>query len=349
MNNIRANLMKAVPLFAVLALVIAPAAAFAQSAAGCSPSNSGVYFADVTGDGKVDAIVVNKTGIIVRRSDGTQFLENEVWSNVPFYGSDPSGNAYVFFADVDGDGRADAIAVNPNGITVRRSDGKRFRENEDWTREGYFGVDQFGRLNVHFADATGGHKADAIVVNKDGVTVRRSDGGKFRRNERWTNEPYYGERGTYFADVDGDGKADAIVVNRNGITVRRSDGTRFLPNETWTNEGYHRERTSSRYYFADVDGDGRADLIIVGPDGIIVRLSDGTQFGPPMRWTRRAFIGGLGTYFFDVDGDGKADAIAVNTNGVTVRRSNGTEFTRNEAWTVNPFFGEIGPICSSGR
>lgn len=349
MNFIRANSMKAVPLFAILALALAPAAVLAQSAAGCSPSNSGVFFADVDGDGRVDAIVVTRTAIIVRRSDGTRFMDNETWSNVPFFGLDRAGNSYVFFADVDGDGRADAIAVNPNGMTVRRSDGRRFRDNEEWTREGYFGTDQFGRLNAHFADVTRGRKAaDAIVVNKDGISVRHSDGSRFARTERWTNEPYYGDRGTYFADVDGDGKADAIVVNRNAITVRRSDGSRFLPNEVWSRERFSRDR-NSRYYFADVDGDGRADAIMVSSEGIIVRLSDGTSFGPPTRWTRGAFIGGLGTYFYDVDGDGKADAIAVNTTAITVRRSDGRSFGPNEAWTTNPYFGEIGPICSSGR
>jgi ribosomal protein L27 len=348
MRHIPANFMKVFRPFAVLALAIAPTAAVAQSAAGCSPTATGTHFADVDGDGKVDAIVVNKTGIAVRRSDGTKFLPNEIWSAVPFYGSDKSGNAYVYFADVDGDGKADAIAVNPAGITVRRSDGTKFLPNEVLTQEGYFGTDQFGRLNVHFASVTDGHKADAIVVNKNGVTVRRSDGTKFLPNENWTDGPFYGEFGTFFADVDGDGKADAIVVNRNGITVRRSDGTRFLPNEAWTHDRLYRDR-GSRYYFADVNGDGRADAIVVSADGVTVRLSDGTQFGPPVRWTRGAYMGGLGTYFADVDGDGQADAIAVNTNGVTVRRSNGSSFTPNEPWTANPYFGEVGPICGGGR
>ncbi len=67
----------------------------------------GTFFADVTGDGKADAIVVNNDTITVRRSDGTKFLPNEGWTHGPYY-----GNYGTFFADVDGDGKADAIVSN---------------------------------------------------------------------------------------------------------------------------------------------------------------------------------------------------------------------------------------------
>jgi hypothetical protein len=87
-------------------------------------------------------------------------------------------------------------------------------------------------------DVDGDGKADAIVSNANGITVRRSDGSRFLPNETWTEIGYGGTNGTWFADVTGDGKADAIVSNANGITIRRSNGSRFLPNETWTEIGY---------------------------------------------------------------------------------------------------------------
>ncbi|MCU0238653.1 MAG: VCBS repeat-containing protein [Pyrinomonadaceae bacterium] len=95
---------------------------------------------------------------------------------------------------------------------------------------------------VYFADVTGDKRADAIVVNNDRITVRRSDGRSFGNNELWTNEAYYGQRGTFFADVTGDGKADAIVVNNGSVVVRRSDGSRFAENEFWTKNPYYGER-----------------------------------------------------------------------------------------------------------
>jgi len=114
-----------------------------------------------------------------------------------------------------------------------------FGPPRDWTGGPYYGELGYGPLGVwnHFADVTGDGKADAIVVNRNTVTVRRSDGCRFGPNEDWTGGPYYGEIWNYIADVTGDGKADAIALNANTVTVRRSTGTRFGPAENWTGGG----------------------------------------------------------------------------------------------------------------
>jgi hypothetical protein len=88
---------------------------------------------------------------------------------------------------------------------------------ENWTYGPYFGT-----RRTRFADVTGDGRADAIVVNDDTVTVRRSTGSDFGPNEDWTHGPYFGSRGTFFADVTGDGRADAIVVNDDTVAVRHS-------------------------------------------------------------------------------------------------------------------------------
>jgi hypothetical protein len=92
-----------------------------------------------------------------------------------------------------------------------------FEPNESWTRGAYY-----GSRGTYFADVTGDGRADAIVVNNDTVTVRRSTGSSFTGNEDWTRGAYYGSRNTMFADATGDRRADAIVVNDDGVTVRRS-------------------------------------------------------------------------------------------------------------------------------
>ena len=105
----------------------------------------------------------------------------------------------------------------------------------------------------------------------------------------------------------------------------------FGPNEAWTNDPYYGELSLGpdlvliNNHFADVDGDGKADAIVVN-DGkwaaVTVRRSTGSGFEPNIDWTNGAYYGNLGTYFADATGDGKADAIAVNDNTpVTVRRS----------------------------
>lgn len=201
--------------------------------------NIGTYFADVTGDGKADAIANNSygggAGVTVRRSTGSGFGPNETWISGAYY-----GNAGTMFADVTGDGRADAVVVNTMGggagVTVRRSNGTSFTANENWSN-GVFA----GSAGTYFADVTGDGKADAIANNvggySPGTTIRRSTGSSFAANETWISGNYTGSVGNFFADVTGDGRADSIVINSGGgaagVTVRRSTGSSFAPNETW--------------------------------------------------------------------------------------------------------------------
>jgi len=284
---------------------------------------------DVTGDGKADAIVANNDGVYVRRSNGSKFLPNEKWIDIPFWGSIGTG-----FADVTGDGKADAIASNNDGVYVRRSDGSKFLPNEKWTDIGYSGTQ-----GTWFADVTGDGKADAIVSNNDGVYIRRSDGSKFLPNEKWTEIGFLGTKGTWFADVTGDGKADAIVANGDGVYVRRSNGSKFLPNEKWIDIPFW---GTTGTWFADVTGDGKADAIASNNDGIYIRRSDGNKFLPNEKWTDIGFLGSKAAGFGDVTGDGKADAIVSNEDGVYVRRSNGNKFLPNEKWTDIGYWGSKG-------
>jgi hypothetical protein len=94
--------------------------------------------------------------------------------------------------------------------------------------------------------------------------------------------------------------------------------------------------------FADVNGDGKADLIVVSPASTLVWLSTGTSFASATEWFTGALYGQMGTFFADVTGDGKADAIAVNRSAVYVRRSTGTGFGSLEKWTTSGFYGERG-------
>ncbi len=309
----------------------------------CTPSAMGTQFADAAGEGKAAAIAINLNGVVVRRSDGRRFRRDETWVQQPYFGTDIGGHQNIYFADVNGDGKADAIVSNTTEVAVRLSDGTQFVQHNLWAREAYFGV-ALERVNNFFADVTGDGKADAIVVNPSGITVRRSDGARFLRNEEWTKDAYLGGMGNYFADVTGDGKADAIVVNANGIAVRRSDGERFLRAELWTNDPYYGSVGNS-VYFADVNGDGKADAIVVNANEVAVRLSDGNRFLPARIWINQPYYGSIATAFVDVDGDGKADAVVVNPSGITVRRSDGQRFLSPEEWTRNPFYGELASGC----
>jgi hypothetical protein len=294
-------------------------------------------FADVTGDGKSDAITVGSAGITVRTSTGSGLNAPQSWTTEAFLGDRDN-----YFADVTGDGKADAIVVNrtSNYIQVRPSNGSSFGAAQTWSTSAFLG----DRGN-YFADVTGDGKADAIRVRDEatkGVFVRRSTGSGFSTTEEtWTSGVYLGDRGNYFADVTGDGKADAIVVNsnQNYVVIRRSTGNGFEPNEAWSTGAYYGDRGN---YFADVTGDGKADAIVVneGASYVVVRPSNGTAFEPNQTWSTTQFFGSMATAFADLTGDKKADIAAASSGqGLQVRASTGSAFGAASSWSTNPFYG----------
>jgi hypothetical protein len=152
---------------------------------------------------------------------GTAFL-SDPWLDTLFPGA-----RGISYADVTGDGRADAIAVSDSApITVRRGTASFLGPDEIWTD-----IPFHGDRSTAFADVTGDGRADAIAVSESApITVRRSTASTFGPKEIWTEAPFQGDRSTRFADVTGDGRADAIAVSRSGeVAVRPSNGSSFGP------------------------------------------------------------------------------------------------------------------------
>ncbi|HEX5747382.1 MAG TPA: VCBS repeat-containing protein [Archangium sp.] len=174
-----------------------------------APSTASFDFADVNGDGRADFIQVprdGRQGVLVSLSVGAGFDFPVAWTDIPYHGT-----YGTWFADVTGDGKADAIVSNEGELVVRRSDGTRFLPNEKWSWSSYSGT-----KGTWFEDVTGDGKADAIVENADAVVVRRSNGSGFLPNEVWSG-PLASNTQSWFGDLTGDGKTD--LVYRAGITT----------------------------------------------------------------------------------------------------------------------------------
>jgi len=136
---------------------------------------------------------------------------------------------------------------------------------------------------VQFADVSGDHRADLIVVNRNApIAVRLSNGSAFGDETFFSAHPSFGDRGTFFADVTGDGKADAIFVNNDGIRVRPSNGHAFTGNALWT---AHPSFGSQGTFFADCTADKKGDAIFVNTNWVTVRPSNGTFFNGNAAWT----------------------------------------------------------------
>ena len=252
---------------------------------------------------------------------------------------------------MNGDGRADAIVVNPNGVFVRLSDANGMMPASSqrlWTTDGGF----WGWMGTHFADVNGDRRADLIAVDPRGVAVRLSTGASFGPATFWYTGAYYGQRGTHFADVNGDGRADAVAINNDRrVFVALSDGRRFVRDKYWLATIPNDDRESKNYFAdvtgADPDGRRRADLVAVNLDGLVVCPAlVGGGFGSCRNWTWDMSLGSRGRFFADYNGDGRDDAILIDgpdgTYGdVRVRLSNGQSFGF-ERWQISGLRSERG-------
>ncbi|WP_406082990.1 trypsin-like serine protease (plasmid) [Streptomyces zaomyceticus] len=326
-------------------------------------------------DGKIELVGINsrswKGGCLGAPATETRTSAESV--NV----SDASGvkwinseREFVHMADANGDGLDDMIIQNLNGdVTVRTTiKGPRFfpldeprvhlTEGVRWSSGWANFTGQEGKGRLYFADVNADNKADMIVHATDGsIAVRPNLGNGFGSSVTWSTG--WGRFVTgndlgrlYFADMNADNKADMIVHTTDGnVAVRLNLGTGFNGGTTWST-GWGRFVTGNdlgRLYFADMNADNKADMIVHTTDGnVAVRLNLGTGFNGGTTWSTGwgRFVTGndLGRLYFadavnggpDGSADGKADMVVHTTKDgrIALRQNTGSAFVivDNEDW-----------------
>jgi hypothetical protein len=266
------------------------------------------------------------------------------WTHGSFFAENPQYSPGNFFADLNGDGLADASLVNMVGqVSVRLSTG--FAFGPALTLDDAFTplFDQ-GSGRYAFANLTGDGRAAAVLLRSDGsLVVRRWNGAQFDPQETWaeaTPELAGMTLTPFYADVDGSGRDHAVIVAQDPVTtacrlyVLRSNVTRFGILEDWT-PGGNLPYPAKGVIIADVDGDGRADALLVDSGALYVCQSDGQRFTEPVSWSSRKhdFDTEGDIHFADVIGDGRSHMISLHDRRVLVRRSTGIGFSGVEDWT----------------
>ena len=115
--------------------------------------------------------------------------------------------------------------------------------------------------------------------------------------------------------------------------VARSDGKSLLAPVAGRDAA---SRGADEVFLADVNGDGRADLIQVFKAGgeLWVALAASGSFGPLVPWRRGVAVGATRYLVADVTGDGRADAVAFFSGSGSwwVARSTGSAFSAPVLW-----------------
>ncbi|MEO6088532.1 MAG: LamG-like jellyroll fold domain-containing protein [Umezawaea sp.] len=226
----------------------------------------------ISGDAHDEIISVDANGIV------RGFLNvNGVYP----YASQEIGSGWTpertWFADIDGDGKSEIVGVETGGSI------KAFKNVNGMNGFPYGGPTVIGSApgeakRIRFADIDGDGRADRVSIDADGrVRVYRNLFGLNERGQAtaFATTPVIVKVTTVapeairFADIDGDGKAEFITVNADQTVSAFRNLNGFGYGSYDTSQEIGSGWTSDRTWFADITGDGKAEIITVNPDGAV--------------------------------------------------------------------------------
>ncbi len=314
---------------------------------------------DVNGDGKDDIVAIGASSVFVslayEDADGPGF-RYRVSVLDDFCSSDgySISNHVVTLADVNGDGAKDLVGFGEQGVKVALAvkvadyQPPRFTTPKLYISD--FGSNQGWNSANHrrmLADVNGDGKDDIVCFGASSVLVSlaKVDGNGF--GFRWPTgvlEDFCSSDGysisnhvVALADVNGDGAKDIVGFGEQGVKVALGlkvadyqppgfTTPKLYVSDFGSNQGWN--STNHRRVLADVNGDGKDDIVCFGASSVLVALAkvDGNGFG--FRWPSGVLedychtddwdINNHPIYLTDINGDGKADIVGFHNAGVKV-------------------------------
>ena len=336
------------------ALVVAAATAVVVVRGQASAQEPGVVgvateSGDVNGDGRDDLVrFVRSTGeVYVHLSDGRAAFRSQPRWLASRLMVDAAGEkqSYQVLGDFNGDGRSDLahfVRHTFGDVYVALSTGSSFAAP-------ILVHDNFGYGNEVPAvgDVNGDGSDDLITFGRGGggdvyVLLSAGDGRTFRVGgvgRVWHDNFAYGSEVPFVGDINGDGRDD-IVTYRHQDTSRvyaaLSDGRSFYGTGShqapvWLPRITSTESAEPALAVADIDRDGKGDLIVIRNGRVEMWPSDAVQFTQPVY----PIVDDLQIFDYDetvglgdFDGNGSTDVVVLRRATGEVRVV-ATTFPRN--------------------
>ena len=315
-----------------------------------------IVVADVNGDAIPDMVVANVCGITCSSGAVSVLLGNNdgTFQSAVSYGSGGSLPWSVAVADLNGDGRLDIVISNQGdntlGVLLGKGDGT-FQPAVAYGS----GSNSF-TSTVVIADVNADAKSDLVVADgcdsyptcangTVGVLLGNGD-GTFQAAAVYFSG---GSEATSLAvaDVNGDGKPD-LVVGNNCLSCGDSTVSVQLGNGDGTFEAAVAYiltlSVTNAVAVADVNGDGKPDLLVAGDvinaGRVVSLLGNGDGMFQPGVLHGSGGSGAFSVAVADVNGDDKPDLVvangASNTVGVLINNTVFTPTTTKLVSSPNP-------------
>ncbi len=285
---------------------------------------------DVNSDGNLDLAFISHDsyGVTMLLGDGKGGLSPAPNSPIVMKQGQHPHTHGLGMADLNGDGKLDLVTVNSsdNDVSVAFGDGRgaftralaTFAVGPSPYPMALGDVNSDGHIDIiATATATGPLRAQQLPFSR-ALTLLLNDGrGGFRSSQiaLRRGEPWF----VAIGEVNGDNKRDLVVTHHemSDLTVLSGDG-----------RGVFTEVSGSPFDFghnafpvalADVNHDGKQDVITASGEGVSTMLGDGR--GAFKRAPSASFLTGRGTWNFavaDLNGDGKVDVVTCSGEGNTV-------------------------------
>jgi hypothetical protein len=243
--------------------------------------------------------------------------------------SNPRG---IALADVNGDGKADILTANNNAYGNGTAGVLLGNGNGTFQPTVAYSTGSHGLFGIAAADVNRDGKPDLLTTNGNGTV------GVLLGNGNGTFQPVltYSTGGSAafglaVADVNGDGKLDLLTANSSGNAVDVLLGTGTGTFGTVTTFSTGPNSNPRAIAVADVNADGKPDLLTANPNnytaGVLLGNGNGT-FQAATTYDAGPFSNPTGIAVADVNGDGKPDLLTANTGnsaaGVLLGNGNGT-------------------------